>query len=565
MSKDKSDILTSYCYNLKTIPQFSGTCWLNAIITSMLYSQGLRNILIKILNKRKKTKDKLFNFILYMLKNNNEYDVQDLRLDFLLLSHIEIYNKFLGSYFKERVIKEDFAYNIFYICILFFYYKIPYLDLYYHNNQLYYDRIRKPSVLDTKFENTIEKTDILIICKNIDTCEFNEKNKLDKFRDKIDNYDKLLNDIKEVSNIISINNNNYILDSCLIGNYDNLDHAIAGITCNNNKYVLDSVNNENVFKRINEKKLKYKLNPCQIFIHNWHINREFCINTKECIIYNKPKNDRQEKNVCYNINKSKVYLIYIKEKSSDKLLNTITNDEYISYRDFNFSKKSISKKINNMYSNLKDLNNSALFDYLYEIGYTNDVYFYLLSNVRNNFKYLYQKLLKKKILLYESDEEILKNLCIALILKYLKKGIIYDLNNLTDAKTINLFIELNTRDKKPIENDDYDSLIMKLIEDNFDEVYKYFFITNSDFYDSLIINKIKKDKKRQLLFKLFVESKLFKKNYRKKINNINHKRIFNKSKTPISSISSEKEKIMEEETLYRFLEEEPLPKKIKKN
>ena len=32
----------NYCDTLETIPQFQGTCWFNAIMTCLLYSDGLR-------------------------------------------------------------------------------------------------------------------------------------------------------------------------------------------------------------------------------------------------------------------------------------------------------------------------------------------------------------------------------------------------------------------------------------------------------------------------------------------------------------------------------------------
>jgi len=34
------------CVNLSVIPQFSGTCWFNAILTIALYSQNVRKIII---------------------------------------------------------------------------------------------------------------------------------------------------------------------------------------------------------------------------------------------------------------------------------------------------------------------------------------------------------------------------------------------------------------------------------------------------------------------------------------------------------------------------------------
>jgi hypothetical protein len=38
-------IIEDYCPTIEPIPQFQGTCWFNAILTCMLYSQGLSNLI----------------------------------------------------------------------------------------------------------------------------------------------------------------------------------------------------------------------------------------------------------------------------------------------------------------------------------------------------------------------------------------------------------------------------------------------------------------------------------------------------------------------------------------
>ena len=35
------------CLNLSVIPQFGGTCWINAILTIALYSQYTRKVVLK--------------------------------------------------------------------------------------------------------------------------------------------------------------------------------------------------------------------------------------------------------------------------------------------------------------------------------------------------------------------------------------------------------------------------------------------------------------------------------------------------------------------------------------
>ena len=39
--------MSSYCLTLEPIPQFMETCWFNAILTCLLYSEGLSNVIRK--------------------------------------------------------------------------------------------------------------------------------------------------------------------------------------------------------------------------------------------------------------------------------------------------------------------------------------------------------------------------------------------------------------------------------------------------------------------------------------------------------------------------------------
>jgi hypothetical protein len=118
-----SSIADNYCNKLETIPQFSGTCWFNSILTVMLYSQGFRKELNKILKGRRKTQDdKLFNFILYMLRNYNdieklkkvyqEFNNLDLKPEYLLVSYLKKHDSALLKFLIKDI---DVGHNKLYI------------------------------------------------------------------------------------------------------------------------------------------------------------------------------------------------------------------------------------------------------------------------------------------------------------------------------------------------------------------------------------------------------------------------------------------------------------------
>jgi len=47
------------CSTLKVYPQFSSTCWFNAILMCLFYSQGGRLVTKQVMNKNKKLYDKI--------------------------------------------------------------------------------------------------------------------------------------------------------------------------------------------------------------------------------------------------------------------------------------------------------------------------------------------------------------------------------------------------------------------------------------------------------------------------------------------------------------------------
>ena len=144
----------------------------------------------------------------------------------------------------------------------------------------------------------------------------------------IDKYNIKTRGIKTLKNEIVYNGDKYILDSCLIGNY-NLSsvggHAITGITCNNNRFVYNGWLRD-IYSKNKKKWFPLKRLPCELMKLDWNIKKpdEFCINPKECKLYNididKIKND-----LCFSFDKGPRTLIYVKVKNLDKNLDIYQN------------------------------------------------------------------------------------------------------------------------------------------------------------------------------------------------------------------------------------------------
>jgi hypothetical protein len=110
-------------------------------------------------------------------------------------------------------------------------------------------------------------------------------------------------------NEVTYNDNTYILDSCILGNYNDIGavgHSIAGITCNNNRYIYNGplISSESYYST--EKV------SCDLMRFDWNVKKDdnFCINPKVCKldpIYQRPFND-----LCFSFNKGSRTLIYVK-------------------------------------------------------------------------------------------------------------------------------------------------------------------------------------------------------------------------------------------------------------
>jgi len=356
-------IENDFCKTLKVIPQIVGSCWFNAILMSVLYSQNARKMIINESVNWDKD-DKFFNILKYILNNNYDNPLikkyfNHLKPELLLFLFLKKFDKEIETKIKEKIKKDflDFGwyaeYIIFFIkkltpkvldiCyfqdkILINYYK-NYYD--YNLNGKSFDNINEKLLLN--FEN--EKNEIIKIINDIPDfiilyhyeliTFFNDNflfrylsNKL-KYIFDLSSYNINFNGLKEYEDIITFNGIKYKLDSCLLNNYNKEAHAICGITCNNNKYVYNGWLNIS----------KY-FSPCSLIKYDWNLRRddEFCLNVKKCkldFVINK-------KNLCFSFNKGNRVLIYVRINNNEtrdltpintskvKLtdINTIVNDIY---------------------------------------------------------------------------------------------------------------------------------------------------------------------------------------------------------------------------------------------
>jgi len=279
---------------LPVIPQYLNTCWFNAILMSLLYSDGCQETLYNIAIRNKwnlNLKGESFKFLLYkildlLVRIKNEKNIEILRglyenleelyrknkpekifLKYTYKYDYSIRQRFDIGYYKEFII--SFLKNL----------EIPVLDIIIKDGKTYIgfitfykEYMMQPITVIKQIKELIMSGVYFII-------------KMDKFSEYL--Y------IPESFNIIyfqgiiinpeftsiTIKHNEYTLKSSILDNYDETAHTICGIFYNNLKYVYNGW-------------LQTTKKPCNLILFDWFQNEDFKINTRNCTLISPTSSDK---------------------------------------------------------------------------------------------------------------------------------------------------------------------------------------------------------------------------------------------------------------------------------
>ena len=139
----------------------------------------------------------------------------------------------------------------------------------------------------------------------------------------LNNYGILNNGILELNDEITYNDQTYILDSCILGNFNtvgNMGHAITGITCNNNRYIYNGTFIKE--KSIGTQIIKRK--KCDLIRYSWNVSDpvDFCLNPFICKTHSVMP-QMQNKVLCFSFNKGPRTLIYVNKTRLTKTIPDI--------------------------------------------------------------------------------------------------------------------------------------------------------------------------------------------------------------------------------------------------
>jgi len=388
------------CKEISVIPQFGGTCWFNAILMIVLYSQNMRKILIKEA-KNWSNPNSFLKIIKSILKN---YDKPEKVREFFAKIKPElILFKMLKSFDDKEMIKflktsikngSDIGYYHDYIIRFLKYIGINTLDIvvikqkgwvYNSTNYLLNTDKEFSYIYDTKnksrfsflkdfddFKDEIKKktkktkvfeeikkilTDIpdVLIVKHEEVMD----NTLSKDNYNFMNYyipefngssyssSFMIRGLDTYNDIIYLNGHKYKLEAVTLENYNYDDnefsHAICGITCNNNRYVYNGWN-----AQTNDPSLKTTgsfVSPCALIKYDWDLRKDepFCLNINTCKL-DFLKSSVDKDNLCFSFAKGERILIYARVDDE----TTVSEDLFNSHNS-DIKLSSVSDVIKNIY------------------------------------------------------------------------------------------------------------------------------------------------------------------------------------------------------------------------
>lgn len=319
--------MQSSCSQILTLPQYKGRCWFNAIMTAVFYSQHMRTIMLPTIKRQLKPKGDIFNVFWLLLTSRYKGPVELYEHDeefFKTFDHDWIlYNLHLhdpryfvfdplqsnAGYFHEwylgkflrflglRVLEVD---------------KMPNGELVHSvYNRPHYTKMEKTEKGENEFwtipYDRVPNIDIQkeydVIVLHVDHELFNRN-----FTTKLQSFGQL-GSIREK---LQFGNDTYILDSCLLVNFNinnNIigGHVITGLTCEDDRYVYNGW-------------LQNNTSPCRLMKYDWLLTKDnnFCLNTKLCML-NKAIDDSNftpnvTKILCFDFGKGRRTYLYVNER-----------------------------------------------------------------------------------------------------------------------------------------------------------------------------------------------------------------------------------------------------------
>lgn len=339
--------MSDKCNTVLTIPQFTGTCWFNALLTATLYSDGMRRYLKKnLINSELYEKNKeLYNIFMDIMqnkhrkmKNNDKIFFDELKPENILklLHHAD---KGVFYFDPDRYIGH-WGEN--YLVQLFKYFGLKKKILFLARDEddpssYLYSKMNNKSIVrearkslyssETRYDIhfdwkhlTAKNKETMLKNKNIDVLVVSQMTYTS-----FDKYNKLFQvNTKTIPEFLEYGGNVYKIDSILLTNFNDRvcknAHQIAGVTCDNKRYLYNGWIRQtrdpgirNIFNRVFGRKT-----ACELMRYDWLENKDdFCLAPKRCGIDLRSSDTE----LCFNTSNDKVSTyIYVRVDDKQKVL-----------------------------------------------------------------------------------------------------------------------------------------------------------------------------------------------------------------------------------------------------
>jgi len=335
---------TTPCHRVMTLTQVTGTCWFNALMMGIFYSQGMRAVVLNAMPKWKTKvretrlkvvydsfRDIVLTKFLYKTGNWSKKAIRDLEANakafqFIFPDHIlsmlnkldqqEFYNQGMGQP-QRGGMGHAYIQALFKLLHVTNYtmvdeYKLVGTHLkMYHKSRLYgltFDKHPETHRTRSTFDparylrgRPKPKPDLLLIRRGYqEQPDFQTQ--------------PLAYPMHKVSDTIYIyNGKNYIIDSMYLANFNydvcQKSHAIAGITCSNKRYLYngwtrDTMNSGIIGRQENKV-------ACPLMDIDWALDMDMCINRKVCDMDS--TEGQSPSTMCFNPHKGSRFLIAVRE------------------------------------------------------------------------------------------------------------------------------------------------------------------------------------------------------------------------------------------------------------
>jgi len=323
----------SNCTDKLLIRQIRGTCWANAVMTALFYSDGSIQLLKEKSKHWKKTKSlEIIKDILEKQNNKTQGKLkhedqdyskffEDFQPEALLKAlHIEDPKLFehdpdkQDGYFSGRYLYKVMNYlgiSNFHLLDALETPSLNKYDLYYGQYNVMdmvngYKKFRKATEPQVK-EYFAETPDVLLIM----TKKASDKKFYPSYYHKDSN---LIFNEK-----IVYNGHTYIADSMIMSNYNQYlchkGHEIAGVTCGKNRYMYNGWIARTIDPGMQNQKKIFRKVPCALMKHDW-LDRSktgFCIDLKKCDLRFNATQQQEASDLCFSFAKGPRNYIYIRE------------------------------------------------------------------------------------------------------------------------------------------------------------------------------------------------------------------------------------------------------------